>query len=168
MKDKAAQALRSYSTVDCTRRAFLLSALLGMIAGNTSACRHSLPRNHYGQPTDTEWLSAVITNPEAAARIGSSYLFGNPDQSNAGMLLKSIEKAVYEQEEILPRDTDTQQYIDALRRRIRSEYVHDKVVLVAGWVISTTEAHLYALVSLTVEAPAPLAHNGGQHHGRYV
>jgi hypothetical protein len=154
MNDKSTRPSPPYTTIGCTRRVFLQSALLGMIAGSTSACHHTLPGNSSGQTADPQWLSVVITDPASAAHLGHSYLMAYPDQRDAGMLLKSIEKAVTKQENLLPQQTDTQQFIDALRRQVRNEYAHDEVVSVAGWVISTTEAHLYALVNMVADAPA--------------
>ena len=64
-------------------------------------------------------------------------------------MLASIEQALNRQDASLTLTADAGQIAGALQRLVRQDYARDQVVSVAGWVLSVTEARLYALVAMT-------------------
>ena len=140
-----------------TRRRFLRSLLLGMLAGTSSACRNPGDSHGAGQPEAPAWLASVISAPESAARLGRSYLELHPEEGDANRLMADIEAAVAGYGGAESRDTDANQSTASLQRVVRGEYTRDQVVSVSGWVLSRTEARLYALVSLDAETVSKTA-----------
>jgi hypothetical protein len=141
-----------------TRRRFLRSLLLGMLAKASSACRYPGDGQGPGQPAAPAWLSSVITAPESAARLGRSYLDLHPDESNMNRLLADIEAAVSGDRGALTPNPNADRIAAVLQRVVGAEYTRNQVVAVSGWVLSRTEARLYALVSLNTETSAKTAH----------
>ncbi len=137
-----------------TRRRFLRSLLLGMLAGASGACRNPGDGHGPSQPDAPAWLASAISAPESAARLGRSYLELHPEEGPGERLLADIEAALAKENSALSRDIGADRITAALRRVVRGEYTRDEVVAVSGWVLSRTEARLYALVSLDAETTA--------------
>ena len=87
-----------------------------------------------------------------AARLGRGYLELHPEEGDANRLVAEIEAAIAVYGPIEPRDTDPDRITATLQRVVRGDYVRDQVVAVSGWVLSRTEARLYALVSLSEQS----------------
>jgi hypothetical protein len=117
-----------------TRRDFLLALLGGLVAAGTAACGP-----YYREPA---WLERILYDRAAAARLGRVYLDSHPEDRDPDALVGAIEGAAGE----LP--ADPRQAIVSLQRQVRDEYARDAVVPVSGWVLSRTEARLYALAAL--------------------
>jgi hypothetical protein len=90
----------------------------------------------------------AISAPESAARLGRSYLELHPEEGDANRLLADIEAAVAGHGRIEAGGNDADRFTASLQRVVRGEYTRDRVVEVSGWILSRTEARLYALVSL--------------------
>ena len=91
-------------------------------------------------------LVSIFENPRSAYGIGSVYLDSlPPDARAADRLANAIVCAA-------GCDTGTMRSTEALRKqisiRVRKDFAEGAVVIVAGWVLSETEAQLYALAAL--------------------
>jgi hypothetical protein len=140
-----------------TRRRFLRSLLLGMLAGASGACRYPGDGPGAGQPATPAWLGSIISAPESAGRLGRSYLANYPEEADADRLVAEIEAAVTASGGTLSAVTDADRMTAALQRLVRAEFARDQVASVSGWVLSRTEARLYALVSLDGETAVTAA-----------
>ena len=133
----------------CTRRSFLLTALAGALgAGVLAAC--SAPRD-----TDTAlqkwsaWLLGNTASRAAAVRLGKAYLRVYPADGDKRVLLAEIDKVITANLETGTLESaDASQLGAALERAVRADYAADRVVAVEGWVLSVTEARLYAAAAL--------------------
>jgi hypothetical protein len=131
-----------------TRRRFLAAAggLVGAVAVVRSRPWASLVR--IVPRSDAERLVALFGHPESARAIGRAYLEGDARR-------RSVREMVREVVDDLPdgRDTLRSSSDDVLRdilaRRIQGDFGDGRVVFVQGWMLSRTEADLYALAALT-------------------
>jgi hypothetical protein len=133
----------------CTRRSFLLTALAGALGvGVIAACK---------APTDTgsafeqwsAWLLGNNANHDAVVRLGKAYLRAYPADGDEHALLAQIDTVITANLELgTPDSADLLQVGAALEQAVRADYAGDKVVAVEGWVLSATEARLYAAVAL--------------------
>lgn len=132
----------------CTRRGFLLTALLGVLGAGvlSGGCQ---------PPADTDaalssWLlSGYSADRDAIARLGKAYLRAYPAEGDRNTLLAAIDKAVLAHlDGGEPASADHAQPGAVLQRTVRAEYAADSVVVVGGWVLSVTEARLYAAIAL--------------------
>lgn len=136
--------LRLLNTRRCTRRTFLLSALIGLTTGCN---RYSLANDEPEPCVKPQWLKA-ITSQKSAARLGRAYLDEHPQHRQCHTLIANIERTLQRQDTSISPQTDAEQTSAALQRLVRNEYRHDDVVSVSGWVLSKTEARLYALAAM--------------------
>jgi hypothetical protein len=91
-------------------------------------------------------LLSILEQPASAYTIGLAYLDSlPPDARAADRLANAIVCAA-------GCDSGTMRSTDALRKqisiRVRKDFAEGAVVIVAGWVLSETEAQLYALAAL--------------------
>jgi hypothetical protein len=90
-------------------------------------------------------LAGLLTHADSARAIGREYLLATPTEATTTRLMTLVVAAA------LPRgirgvtDTQLRAYLLA---RIRDDFAQERVVTVAGWVLSRTEARLYALTAL--------------------
>jgi len=120
--------------VRLSRRHFLLMALASLTTGCSST-------DNAG-PT---WLPHVIGNPEAAARLGRAYLGMHPEYYNSNMLVTDIQQALARYDASAVVMKNLQQTVAAFQQLVRHEYAQGEIETVSGWVLSVTEARLYAL-----------------------
>lgn len=120
-----------------SRRRFLLMALASLTAGCSST-------DNAG-PT---WLPQVIGDPEAAARLGRAYLAVHPEYYNSNMLVTDILQALARYDANAAATKNLQQTVAALQQLVRHEYAQGEIETVTGWVLSITEARLYALAAI--------------------
>jgi hypothetical protein len=132
----------------CTRRTFLLSALLGLTAGGFGANRYSLANTGPESCVEPPWLWKTIADRQSAARLGRAYLDAHPEYPHCHALLTDIERTLKEQHASAPLTADAEQTASTLQSLLRKEYARGEVVSVAGWVLSRTEARLYALAAM--------------------
>ncbi len=126
----------------CSRRSFLLSVVVGALAA--AGCgEQDASRSAAALPS---WLPGAVGDVDAAARIGRVYLSANPGEQNLDTLLAAIDTAL--SADPGSRESDAQRLLAALQRAVRSEYLRGESVNVQGWVLSITEARVYAVLAL--------------------
>ncbi|MCO6412115.1 MAG: hypothetical protein J5I92_05165 [Thiogranum sp.] len=130
---------------DASRRRFLLSLLLGLVAGRTLvACDSSTESRHVpGQAP--EWLLKITGERDAVVRIGKDYLEAFPAERNVEALMSAIESSF---EAVNAAAADAGEIVTALQQAVRGDYQRGDVAQVNGWILSRTEARLYAAVAL--------------------
>ncbi|MEA2080798.1 MAG: hypothetical protein U9P00_13280 [Pseudomonadota bacterium] len=139
---------RSWLSWFCTRRTFLLSALLSLTAGGFAANRYSLANSEPQPCVEPPWLWKTIAERQSAARIGQACLDAHSEYRQCHTLITDIERTLKRQDPSVSLTADAAQTASALQRLVRKEYARGEVVSVADWVLSKTEARLYALVYL--------------------
>ena len=91
-------------------------------------------------------LLSILEKPGSAYAIGSAYLASLPPGARAAEHLTNAIVCAAE------CDAGTMRSTEALRKqisiRVRKDFAKGAVVIVAGWVLSETEAQLYALAAL--------------------
>jgi hypothetical protein len=88
-------------------------------------------------------LTSLLEDPCKAQAIGTAYLKTlQPDECSPVSLARSI--GVFD-----AIDVDSPGMVRTLRQRVRRDFAESAVVNVDGWVLSITEARLYALAALT-------------------
>jgi hypothetical protein len=135
-----------------TRRTFLRTlALLGaalyvrvpsVFAGTSRAsARHSLAAK----------LIACVEAKKSAEIVGLEYLRAFPSEGNAEQLASLIGSGLSKPSQSLAR-ASRKEIRSLLARQQRDDFAADRIVNVGGWVLSCSEARLYALVALSVAA----------------
>lgn len=137
-----------FGTGRYTRRRFLLSALLSLTAGGFGTNRYSLAGSGGGDCVEPQWLRKIIADRQSAARLGRAYLDAHPEYRHCNALPMDIEQTLQRHDASVSAMMDAEQTASALQRLVVSEYTHGEVVSVADWVLSKTEARMYALVYL--------------------
>lgn len=112
-------------------------------------------------PADTEstsrrqpaWLPRITGQRDAVLRLGRAYLETHTAEKDTEQLLASVDRALASLQGANSQPTqDISQTIAALQRIVRDEYIRDQVTALQGWVVSLTEARLYALAALLYSA----------------
>lgn len=99
--------------------------------------------------TDAERLVRALSSPESAAQLGRAYLATAPHERSEARLVDRITGG-------LPggyaglRTVDDKQLKSCLAQRLSADFATADTVTVDGWVISRTEARLYALAAILV------------------
>jgi len=125
--------------IHLSRRSFLLMALASL----TAACSDT-DRNTGAEPG---WLAHIIGDPEACARLGRAYLDTHPEYYRGDKLVADIQRALAKHDAVAIT-SDPQRTVTALQLLVREEYISGEVEPVTGWILSITEARLYALAAL--------------------
>jgi hypothetical protein len=142
MKPEQDMSLRP---VDRRRRDLIRAATLTLLGGLSSACSRVV----MSEPADLpDWLTGVINDPGAAADLGRAYLAETPDEQRFEQLLARIVDALVPRLGVPPASVAPAQVADTLRAVVRDEFAQAQVVNVDGWLLSVTEARLYAAVAL--------------------
>lgn len=134
------------SGAGCSRRTFLLTALVGALAAagcgeqGTSGSVAAVP----------VWLPGAVGDADAAARVGRAYLATHPGEAHLDTLLAAIDSALGG--EIEAANSDPQRMLTALQHAVRAEYLSGESVNVQGWVLSVTETRVYAVLALAADA----------------
>lgn len=125
-----------------TRRRLLLTLLLGL-SGVRSApagvCVEPSPDGDAGVPG---WLGLLREDTGAAARLGSVYLRDHPAERSVRGLLIAVERSC------LGLGDVSSNPLTILDRAVREDYRRGELVSVDRWLVSRTEARVYALVTL--------------------
>lgn len=132
----------------CTRRTFLLSTLLSLTAVSIGNNRYSLAGSGAESCLEPQWLRKIITHRQAAARLGRAYLDTRPAYRHCRALITDIEQTLKTKGASISAMSHAEQTASVVQGVLSKEYRNDEVVSVAGWVLSETEARLYALVYL--------------------
>jgi hypothetical protein len=96
------------------------------------------------------WLLRSVADAESAARFGSAYLALRPSERDAAGLAAAIRHTISVSGAAAGTDGPAERFslVDAV---VRAEYAHGEVEIVDGWLLSRTEARLYALVTLAFD-----------------
>ncbi len=98
-------------------------------------------------------LAALFSQPRSAAVIGQAYLQQYAQEADALRLHHLIARDVAQQGAGLHYAGDAE-LRDLLQQRIWQDFADDRVVKLNGWILSVTEARLYALAALAGEPRA--------------
>jgi len=127
--------------IDPSRRRLLSAALLALFTGGGLGGCRAWPITDTPDGLSAEQLAAMVGERDAAARIGEAYLRDWPAERDLGVLLASLDSA-------LPGRSAAGTPFGDLERVVREEYRRGDVVRVRGWLLSRSEARLYAVISL--------------------
>lgn len=90
---------------------------------------------------------AVLSDADAGARLGATYLAAHPQEADAAVLVARLRQALQEQS---PRFAlDPAALGPRLIELVQQEYVRAPLVRVDGWLLAPSEARLYALAALS-------------------
>lgn len=128
-----------------SRRAFLLAAVAGLMASCSKSDQDAVTGAIEESATAPAWLPPLIGDPEAASRIGRVYLDAHPEYRSSDVLAAEIEQRLIKHDATLTDLHDTRRVTAAMHDLVRAEYIQNDVVSVGGWILSSTEARLYAL-----------------------
>lgn len=92
-------------------------------------------------------LANFFVHKESAKVIGRAYLQSVPEESEVSRLVAGICSFQAEQHTECAKATP-KRYRELLLHQQRQDFEHGRVVNVAGWILSQTEARLCALVTL--------------------
>jgi hypothetical protein len=126
---------------------FLLSvAAAGLVAAGCGD-QDAVPKVATSPPG---WLAGAVGSPDAASRLGRLYLDAHPEENDLTALLDQIEAALGTS---VSSDADDQASVLAvLNDTVQDEYIRNEVVSLQDWILSRTEARIYAAVALVTEA----------------
>lgn len=146
------------SNTPLTRRRFLSHAVclvaLGKIAGCSSMAFGPAPHD------DKAWLNDLIPDIEAAARLGQAYLKAHPRSASDGSLQDYLIAVLRSYPNFATAQTDEERFA-AVSTIVANDYTVGDIVNVDGWVLSRTEARIYAVLAqnwapIQIEAPRSL------------
>jgi len=134
------------SEVSLPRRQFLNQALCLLVFGAAWGCTQ--------QDADTEpaaihgdWLDIITPDVAAAARLGQAYLDAHPQEAEHDALYNRVMSTLQGHAGFTGAQTDGERFA-AIATVVSEDYVAGDTVLAAGWVLSRTEARIYALLAL--------------------
>jgi hypothetical protein len=130
-----------------TRRR-LLAAAIGI--GGIAAVARSRPWRvlvAVSVPSAAERLAGLLTNQDSAKAVGGAYLARVPEEASASLLVDRIAAGLPAGRQTV-REAGEEDLRQLLATQIRSDFEEEQDVVVRGWVLSRTEARLYALTTL--------------------
>jgi hypothetical protein len=92
-------------------------------------------------------LLGVFQHSESAGVVGQEYLRAYPDEANARRLTDTIGAAVPGGAAAI-LGASSAELRALLDRATRADFAAERVVTIQGWILSATEARLYALAAL--------------------
>ncbi|MBW1683557.1 MAG: hypothetical protein JRS35_00690 [Deltaproteobacteria bacterium] len=96
-------------------------------------------------------LSGFFADPESARAVGREYLELSPDMPDAAAVLERLAGSRLREWEALYA-SDPDRLAQSLRLQHGSDFAHERVVAIRGWVLSETEARLCALAELAARS----------------
>jgi hypothetical protein len=124
------------------RRRLLIAALAGLVAAGLGGCGAAM-RNADPAALAVDWPAAMVGDRDGARRFGAAYLRDFPAERDPATLLAALASALRR------HDMDGQPFSQALLlRTVSGEYRRGEIVKVDGWLLSRSEARLYAAASL--------------------
>lgn len=126
-----------------TRRAFLAGAALAAAGGGGLLYRVATSDGFDPELAQTAEAARLFDELEPARRVGRAYLAAHPSEDDERTLVRLLEeqpgwRGAWES------STSIAQFA---RRTIHRDYEAGRTVPVEGWILSTTEARLCALVT---------------------
>jgi hypothetical protein len=122
-----------------SRRHFILSVLSGLAAVKLAGCG-SLPESN---PLALR-LSQTIGDADATSYFGRLYLERYPEEAEIERLLERIDKELIGEFSQGMHSDKPQLLAEHLDKQVRSDYRRGEVVRVDDWLLSRTEARIYA------------------------
>ncbi|MCG6861020.1 MAG: hypothetical protein LJE70_07055 [Chromatiaceae bacterium] len=138
---------RPLTITDRARRRFLISSLAGLLVG-IGPCGRCIGSEKQDTPHELPWWFKLTGDRDAVLRFGDAYLRSHPEESQLSALVAEIEKPVPSDGELQEAATSEARSVGMLERRVRDDYRRGELVSVNGWLLSRTEARLYAAVAL--------------------
>jgi hypothetical protein len=136
-----------------TRRALLKRLLATWAATCTIPWQMTLAGTEPTSGRQPAWLPRITGQRDAVLRLGGAYLETHPAEKDPEHLLASVDQALAASQGANSQPPqDIAQIIAALQRIVRDEYIRDQVTALQGWVVSRTEARLYALAAMRYSA----------------
>lgn len=129
-----------------TRRRFLLTLASTMIVSCADSGRDAGTESLQTSDWSNDVLPKLMADYEAAAQFGRAYLKAHPEYHTAKILMNDIEQALLQYDASIINSTDSDRVVASVKQLMIKEYQHNEVELVVGWVLSLTEARLYAWV----------------------
>jgi hypothetical protein len=93
------------------------------------------------------WLVDAVSDSQAAARFGAVYLASHPSEQEASALTAAIRQTVSRFRQVRGNEVGAEGF-ELLDQLVREEYARGEVIRIDGWLLSRTEARLYALAFL--------------------
>jgi hypothetical protein len=134
--------------VDPTRRRWLRAALIGLLAGPTLEGCAAAFRSLEQAGEASHWLAVLIDDADGMAGFGNAYLQAFPGERNLDRLAHALRAALDITSPEPAARQDAAALFARLDRTVRDEYRRGEVVTVAGWLLSRSEARLYAASTL--------------------
>lgn len=134
---------------DPVRRRFVAATLLAALGLLPAARAADLVGETGGIQAAGDWLLRMAGEPQASAQLGRAYLETQPDERDPARLRAALSDALgatLDREG--PAGLTAQAALAALRRLVSEDYRGARVVTVDGWLLSRSEARLYALMAL--------------------
>ena len=131
-----------------TRRGFLLTIAAAVVAGCTDSGLDAVTTSSQKADFIKAAMPGLTSDRAAAARIGRFYLDAHPEYQAGDALVKDIELTLTRSDPDVAKSTDSNRVIVLVKKIIASEFQNNKVEKVSGWILSMTEARLYALFAL--------------------
>jgi hypothetical protein len=138
---------RPLSTLGRARRRFLISSFAGLLVG-IGPCRLCLGSEEEDPTPDPPWWLTLTGDRDAVLRLGNAYLRSRPEERALAVLVAEIEKAIPADGDLETALNPQAAYAAALQRRVRDDYRHGALVSVNAWLLSRTEARLYAAAAM--------------------
>lgn len=136
--------MTSDNRLNLSRRSFILSLLSGLVAAATlQGCGSPYDRTQLAQ-----LLSRTIGDPAAAKRFGDAYLLAYPDEAGIDPLVDQIDAVLIKGYGQGLDSADPKLLAEQLAAQIKDEYRRGEAIQVDGWILSRSEARLYALIAL--------------------
>jgi hypothetical protein len=132
------------------RRAFLRGAGAATALGLAAPALLALLAGCGRESALARSVSGFFTDPESARAVGRQYLESSPDGPDADTVLdRLVGPRLREWEALAASDPD--RLVQELRLQHRSDFAHERVVAIRGWVLSETEVRLCALAALAAD-----------------
>lgn len=126
-----------------SRRHFILSVLSGLAAVTLEGCGSLTAKN----PLVLR-LSQTIGDADASKYFGHLYLQHFPEEAEIEQLLERIDAGLIGEFDQGMQSENPQLLAEYLDKQVRSDYRDGEVVQVDGWLLSRTEARIYACFAL--------------------
>lgn len=139
--------MQAQTSFDPSRRRLLLGMLIGMAAGGLGGCAATLSSSVDAERSG-QWLAAMTGRGEGMARFGSAYLRDFPAERDLQVLWHALYEVLERQGAEFAAAVDPAGAFMYLDRAVREEYRRGEVVEVDGWLLSRSEARLYAAATL--------------------
>ncbi|MEJ2611800.1 MAG: hypothetical protein P8179_17415 [Candidatus Thiodiazotropha sp.] len=131
------------SDMKLSRRDFILLVVSGLAVVTLEGCGALLTSNSL-----THQLAETIGYPDAARHFGRIYLEGYPDEAKIELLVERIDVGLIAEQGQDMSHEDPLRLAKHLDDQVRSDYCSGEVVRVDGWLLSRTEARIYACFAL--------------------